>query len=375
MTLSTPHFAARRFTPRTAGASRRSATSVLASFFVLAGALSAAACGGASSAGSGQPQGSGAEAGQGGSGARAAGGSSGTKATSGGSASGGSAADGASGAPDASGGSVSSSGGSSAAAGSSTAGSAGSTTTTTQCNDGIDNDGDGLIDGLDPECTGPWDNDESSFATGIPGDNKDPKWQDCFFDGNSGAGDDGCRYGTDCLYGATPQQDPTCTVTQQCIDYCGALTPNGCDCFGCCTVQKSDGSSVDIFEVSSCSIANIDDTKACPRCTKNTQCQNTCGECELCPGKTAADLPASCTPTTTGSGGTSGTGGSGDTGGTSGSGGASATGGTSSGGSDGNPPPPPSYTCDGGAQVCGPGLAACPSGFYCSLGCCLVVVR
>src|SRR5260221_8786085 len=39
---------------------------------------------------------------------------------------------------------------------------------TTQCSDGKDNDGDGLIDGFDPECTGPWDNDESPFATGIP---------------------------------------------------------------------------------------------------------------------------------------------------------------------------------------------------------------
>ena len=39
------------------------------------------------------------------------------------------------------------------------------------CSDGKDNDGDGLIDGMDPECTGPLDNDEGSFATGIPGDN------------------------------------------------------------------------------------------------------------------------------------------------------------------------------------------------------------
>src|SRR5581483_2224621 len=35
----------------------------------------------------------------------------------------------------------------------------------TQCSDGIDNDGDGLIDYADPECVGPNDNDESSFAT------------------------------------------------------------------------------------------------------------------------------------------------------------------------------------------------------------------
>ena len=68
----------------------------------------------------------------------------------------------------------------------------------TQCSDGIDNDGDGSIDYDDPECVGPLDNDESSFATGIPGDNVDPCKQDCFFDGNSGMGDDGCQWQLKC---------------------------------------------------------------------------------------------------------------------------------------------------------------------------------
>src|SRR5688572_6561790 len=35
------------------------------------------------------------------------------------------------------------------------------------CDNGLDDDEDGLIDGLDPECTGPFDNDEGTFATGI----------------------------------------------------------------------------------------------------------------------------------------------------------------------------------------------------------------
>src|SRR5204863_6684485 len=56
----------------------------------------------------------------------------------------------------------------------------------TQCSDGIDNDGDGKIDYNDPECVGPLDNDEGTYATGIPGDNVDACKQDCFFDGNSG---------------------------------------------------------------------------------------------------------------------------------------------------------------------------------------------
>jgi len=68
----------------------------------------------------------------------------------------------------------------------------------TQCSDGIDNDMDGKTDYNDPECVGPLDNDESTYATGIPGDNIDACKQDCFFDGNSGMGDDGCEWNLKC---------------------------------------------------------------------------------------------------------------------------------------------------------------------------------
>jgi hypothetical protein len=208
------------------------------------------------------------------------------------------------------------------------------------CSNGVDDDGDGLVDGFDPECTGPLDDDEGSFATGIPGDNVDPKWQDCFFDGNSGGGDDGCRYSTDCLTGAKPLTDKACTVTQQCRDFCQPRTSNGCDCFGCCTVRTA-GGDVDIQIGEKCSIEKIGDESACPRCIKTTTCGNECGACELCAGKTAADLPASCTPTTPPDGA----------------------------------PPPPSYTCDGG-QVCGPSTP-CPVSpqSYCQQGCCVPIIR
>ncbi|HET9959566.1 MAG TPA: hypothetical protein VFQ61_33975 [Polyangiaceae bacterium] len=262
--------------------------------------------------------------------------------------------------------------------------SGGSSTTSTglsACDNGKDDDGDGLVDGLDPECTGPLDNQEDSFATGIPGDNRDPKWQDCFFDGNSGAGDDQCRYATGCLTGDLPADHADCTVSQACLDFCAPLTPNGCDCFGCCTIALDDGSTVDVLENSACSLANLDDEKACPRCVKSEQCGNNCGECELCPGKTAADLPASCKPPTSGTGGASGVGGAPSMGGATSSGGA-ANGGTSSrggasnsGGATGTSPPPPSYTCDNGEQVCGAGMPGCETGYYCSLGCCLLSIR
>jgi hypothetical protein len=219
------------------------------------------------------------------------------------------------------------------------------------CNNGVDDDGDGKGDGFDEECTGALDNDEGTFATGIPGDNSDPKWQDCFFDGNSGAGDDHCRYHADCLTGDKAASDPDCTVTTECHDFCEARTPNGCDCFGCCTVQLDDSSSVSVFIGEACSLENVADAASCPRCTPSVECGNTCGECELCPGKGIEDLPASCSETP-GGGGTGGAGGS-----------------SGSGGGSGSETPAP-YTCDAGQVVCG-GAGECPAGAYCSLGCCL----
>lgn len=198
------------------------------------------------------------------------------------------------------------------------------------CSNGVDDDGDGLIDGLDPECTGPYDNDEGSFATGIPGDNRDPIWQDCFYDGNSGAGDDGCRYHTGCLTGERESTDPTCTVTQSCLDFCRARTPNGCDCFGCCDVTLEDGSSIQVAIGERCSLDNIEDESACPRCVQSVDCQNDCGTCELCPGRTLEDLPPECTP---------------EDGGT------------------------PMYTCDDGVTCSSD--ADCTATEFCSLGCCL----
>ncbi|MEY4544503.1 MAG: hypothetical protein RL685_698 [Pseudomonadota bacterium] len=164
------------------------------------------------------------------------------------------------------------------------------------CNNGVDDDGDGTIDGFDVECTGGLDDDEGTFATGIPGDNRDPKWQDCFFDGNSGHGDDGCRYPTGCLTGELAEDDAACAVTEQCRKNCLPLAPNGCDCFGCCSVGLPGGGSVDVRLDASCSLEKIGDAEACAPCAKSAECANTCDRCELCDGKTAADLPLDCNP-------------------------------------------------------------------------------
>jgi hypothetical protein len=164
------------------------------------------------------------------------------------------------------------------------------------CSDGMDNDGDGLIDSDDPECTGACDDDEASFQTGIPGDNMDCK-QDCFFDGNSGQGDDGCNWnlrcdpenpgeGIGCEYtgGNNCEQQPV--QTPECIDFCASLTPNGCDCFGCCQVSTPDGDVyVYLGSGPDCSLTNLD---ACNSCTQSDDCGNPCESdgCEVCFGET-----------------------------------------------------------------------------------------
>ena len=220
-----------------------------------------------------------------------------------------------------------------------------------QCSDGKDNDGDGKIDYDDPECVGPLDNDESSFATGIPGDNMDECKQDCFFDGNSGAGDDGCDWqlkcdplsvNTKCPYSqqyATSHAmecSTSASQSQSCINFCRKFVPNGCDCFGCCVVP---GAPTPIKLASTCTAADFGNPAKCPTCTQVTQCSNTCERCEICIGKPT--IPADCTPDA---------------------------------GTDGSPPP---SQCDSDFPPCGPGTNTpadgCPTGQGCITGCCFPI--
>jgi hypothetical protein len=228
-----------------------------------------------------------------------------------------------------------------------------------QCNDGKDNDNDGKVDSLDPECVGPCDNDEGSFATGISGDNVDACKQDCFFDGNSGMGDDGCEWnlkcdkanpgGTSCPYDANYKNCPK-DQSAKCVRNCQKLTPNGCDCFGCCAVTAA-GQPVNVMLVATCTAAKFGDPVACPRCTQNTACTNPCDKCEVCIGRAAPDPSCSVTP-------------------------GSPDGGSSDGGSTADAgTPPPVGQCPAGITSCGPGgqVAAtnCGIGAYCQTGCCV----
>jgi hypothetical protein len=219
-----------------------------------------------------------------------------------------------------------------------------------QCGDCLDNDGDCKIDAADSMCLGPCDNTEDSFYGGIPGQNNAPCKQDCYFDADSGSGNDDCYWDHQCdPYEVAPNYppeglqckfDPTTKVTstltcsqanasqsQTCHDYCGPLTPNGCDCFGCCSIPGAPTTvwlgSENPKGTGSCNLNTLNDPTKCKPCTQVQACLNTCEHCELCVGKTT--LPPDCV----------------------------------------------SQTCPGNTQPCGlPGQAACPSGYTCITGCC-----
>ena len=180
------------------------------------------------------------------------------------------------------------------------------------CSDGVDNDGDQLVDARDPECVGPCDNDEGSFATGISGDNVDGCKQDCFFDGNSGQGE-GCEWNLKC-----DPQNPGANLPkscpydpdfkncpgpqpQRCIDACRPFAPNGCDCFGCCEVFS--GGQTFVVYLGSGPSCTADTPQNCAPCTQSSDCVNPCGECELCLGRTVDDLPTHCFSPPSGDGG------------------------------------------------------------------------
>ncbi len=205
------------------------------------------------------------------------------------------------------------------------------------CSNGADDDGDGLIDGLDPECTGPSDDDEHSFATGAPV--SAAACRDCFWDTNAGSGDDGCRYPKECLEGTAPPGKGncgSCDVSSACVSACLPRTPNGCDCFGCCQVTQSDGSVVHVELSDACALDKLADEKACPRCVQSTTCLNTCGRCELCPGRRPDQLPKDCAASVA--------------------------------------PGAPSYQCEGGSTVCTASSECSAATPYCQLGCCLPFV-
>jgi hypothetical protein len=222
------------------------------------------------------------------------------------------------------------------------------------CGDALDNDGDGLTDSEDPECLSPCGMFEDTFYSPV-GDPWQPCVVDCYFDGDSGSGNDDCRWSHTCdphevpptYYpssdeGSTCAYDPGASIpgttascselagmqSATCMSYCGPLTPNGCDCFGCCEVATGSGLYAWLGSTASggpsCSSDTAQDPAACHPCTPVMACLNPCDACELCVGKSA--VPAGCTQ---------------------------------------------DLQCSPGTQPCGlPGQANCPQGQYCVTGCC-----
>jgi hypothetical protein len=251
-----------------------------------------------------------------------------------------------------------------------------------ECGNCLDDDGDGIIDSADPDCLGPCDNSEDNLDLEIPGIGATCN-RDCYFDQDSGSGNDDCSWnlrcdplgpgtrpsGLSCPYDDTR----TCVDTQSemCLDFCGPLVPNGCDCFGCCEIPGGSGSFVFLGSVPEpgsepCTIENADDPSSCRPCEPTTACFNACGRCELCLGRT--ELPPECFPPPPPV----------DAGIPTFPDGAIMT--LPDGGAipppdggpmiDAGPPPPP--RCPVGQQACGlPTDPACPDGYYCLTGCCI----
>ena len=233
----------------------------------------------------------------------------------------------------------------------------------TECGDCVDNDGDGRVDSRDPECLGPCDNTEGpALTTGVGGEGGASCNRDCYFDFGNGSGNDDCRWDTlcdpnepdvVCPYDADELGGNRCPDDQSamCLEVCRPITPNGCDCFGCCTfddlagraegdggewVWLGSGIGEGVDGEGTCTLADLNDTELCKPCEPVADCFNDCGRCELCLGRD--ELPPECYEEP----------------------------------EDGGMYQP---RCDPGVQVCGlEGEAPCPEGFYCLTGCCVGIL-
>ncbi|MBI2896881.1 MAG: hypothetical protein HYY06_25205, partial [Deltaproteobacteria bacterium] len=240
-----------------------------------------------------------------------------------------------------------------------------------ECGNCRDDDGDGRVDWRDRECLGPCDNTEGpALNADIGGETGGPCRADCYFDFGNGPGNDDCLWdhrcdplavapdfppeGEGCAFDADRVGSRDCPADQseQCLTVCPPLTPNGCDCFGCCTFPELSGAFVwigalDDDNQGTCTFDLVDDPTACPPCTPVEDCFNDCGPCEICLGKD--ELPPGCDQDGDRDGGVVG-----------------ADGGVPI--ADGGVPP---ARCDPGVQECGqPGDELCARDYYCVTGCC-----
>lgn len=178
------------------------------------------------------------------------------------------------------------------------------------CGNCLDDDGDCAVDSNDGECFGPCDNSEEVFAGLIPGQNNAPCKADCYFDNDTGSGNDDCFWSLECdplEPSLDCNYDPNANIpgspldcaeaqamqSQTCDDVCGPLVPNGCDCFGCCEVFLPAGGTVEVYlgtenagGDATCTMDVVLDPALCAPCTQVQACLNTCSGCEICFGMT-----------------------------------------------------------------------------------------
>lgn len=188
-----------------------------------------------------------------------------------------------------------------------------------ECSDCIDNDADGLTDAEDPYCLGPFDNTESdeNLGTGVGGEGAENCKADCYFDDGGGSGDDTCTWNHTCDDLAPmancvidkPSEELLCaswdhTQTDLCYDVCMPITPNGCDCFGCCEIPGVEGHVfLDTENGDLGGNCTLDTPEYCAACTPQDSCYNPLvvdppnGVCELGIGQTVANLPEECQST------------------------------------------------------------------------------
>ena len=223
------------------------------------------------------------------------------------------------------------------------------------CGNGEDDDGDGRVDAQDPECLGPCDNSETSFGSLIPVNDGPPCIRDCYFDQDSGSGNDECYWNHQCdplevppHYFPSPSEGSACAwdpeantpgttascaelaanQSPECDAYCGPLVPNGCDCFGCCEHPAGSGAFVylggtDMDGYPACDGESLDDPLRCHPCTPAPGCLNACDPCEICLFR--PELEPGC----------------------------------------------PAPSCHEGAEPCAGDCKECPEGSYCVTGCCV----
>lgn len=168
------------------------------------------------------------------------------------------------------------------------------------CGDCSDNDSDGLVDLADPDCLGVCQTAEDTFFVAVSLQNQGRCSQDCYFDDDSGFGNDGCSWshhcdelsiapdfppeGEECAYAPVRPIQGSSGVTcisaiemqpTQCLESCLTRTPPGCDCFGCCVfpeaatavwIGSNDGNQP------TCTRDSVADPQRCRPCSQVPSC-------------------------------------------------------------------------------------------------------